>query len=178
MKPILYLLLLVFIGCGEGSSKNVDSKKKKVVADLTVSRAQSWIQFLVDNYKSDYDTATSESSRDSIGNLYYRKIYEFLANHYIDSIKVHVDTVLVTKKSIVNSFHCTSEIVFRSELRFPYPRDKKADTLFNHMKSFRVNSDTMTNFCFSGDLDLWAPNDTSIILKILAFPCPQLLPRE
>jgi hypothetical protein len=186
MRLIFFLLLLVFIGCAENGNNTSNSKGRKVVADTTVSRAESWIKLLVDKYKSDYDTATSESSRDSIGNLYYRKIYDFLANHYINSIKVHVDTVLVTKHSIINRFHCTPEIVFRSEMRFPdlgnrkedFLYNKRVDSLYKYLRSFRVGSDTMINFCFSGDLDLWSPKDSTIILKILAFPCPQLMPRE
>lgn len=178
MRIILSFLILAFLSCDESNNKKVDSKKKTVVADLTVSRAQKGIQFLVDDYKSNYDTATSESSRDSIGNKYYRKIYDFLANHYLDSIKVQVDTMLVTNDTIINCFSITPEIQFKSKFRFPNPRDKTADTLFNYLKNFRVGSSTMTDFCFSGNLELWAPRDTTIILKILAFPCPRLMPRE
>ncbi len=177
MKSIFCLLLLFFIGCSEGN-KRTKSERKKVIPNLNDSRAQSWIQFLVDNYKSDYDTATTENSRDSLGRLYYDKIYDFLANHYIDSIKVHVDTVLVTEKSIITSFHCTPEIVFRAELGFPSPRDKKSDTLFNFMKGLRVGSDTMVDFCYFGNHEIYAPTNNMAVLKIFAFPCQQLLPRE
>lgn len=177
MKLIFCVCLLFLIGCSEQNRK-ANNNRKKVIPDLSVSRAQSWIQFLVDNYKNDYDTATTENSRDSIGSLYYNKIYDFLANHYIDSIKVHVDTVLVSKRKIVTSFHCTPEIVFRSELGFPFPRDKKSDTLYNFMKGLKVGSDTMINFCYFGNHELYAPIKNMTVLKIFAFPCQQLLPRE
>jgi len=61
------------------------------------------------------------------------KFYELLSNIYIDSIRVHVDSVIVNNLTVTTAFHGNNEIFFRSCLTFLKEMDPRQDTLFRFM---------------------------------------------
>jgi hypothetical protein len=119
------------------------------------------------------------NKRDSIRYKYAYKFYDLLSNIYIDSIRVHVDSVKIDSLTIIVKSHCNQEIAFESSLTFMQKMDSTQELLFKFMKGLKPGMDTMLNFDYMGDHHVRLPNsvDTPII-KIYAFPSPIWLPKK
>ena len=169
---ILPLLLLVFVF----SCSTNDKDKKK---EIPISRAQKGLQFFIDSYKKEYQLANSDSLKDSVVRKYNLKIYDYLANIYIDSIRVHLDSVIVKDLTVTTKSHCNEDIAFQYSLTFLKSMDKNQDSVFRFMKGLVQGTDTTINFSYMGSHELNDPLDQSTpTLKIFAFPSPQLMKRE
>src|SRR5204863_2019976 len=117
--------------------------------------------------------------RDSIRYKYAYKFYDLLSNIYIDSIRVHVDSVIVDNLTVITAFHCNNEIAFRSSLTFLQKMDSRQDSLFKFMKGLKPGLDTTINFAYMGNHEVRLPNSNGTpIIKILAFPSPIWMPKK
>jgi hypothetical protein len=117
--------------------------------------------------------------QDSTRIKYAYKFYDLLSNIYIDSIRVHIDTVMVHNLTVVTAFHCNNEIAFRGSLTFLEKMDPREDSLFRFMKGLKPGLDTIVNFAYAGNHQVRLPNSNGIpIIKIFAFPTPIWLPKK
>ena len=97
-------------------------------------------------------------------------IFRPFVNNYIDSIRVHVDSVIVDGFSVKTKFHYKKEISFQYTLRFKKDMPSNMDSLFIFMKGLQPGTDTMVNFHYTGHR-LNDPFDTSqATLTVYAFP--------
>lgn len=143
------------------------------------SFAQRQIQSLVDTFKLEAGQEKDLNKQDSIRNQYAYKFYDLLSNIYIDSIRVHVDSVIVDKLTVTAAFHCNNEISFKYSLTFLKKMDPRQDTLFSFMKGLKPGIDTMVNFAYMGNHRVGLPNSGGTpIIKIFAFPTPIWLPKK
>ncbi|MFZ1799794.1 MAG: hypothetical protein WAU24_08005 [Chitinophagaceae bacterium] len=165
MKYFPLLFLLFVYSC---STKNHDDE-----ITSQISRAQSGLQNLVDSFKTEYKLANSDFLKDSVIGKYNLKIYDYLANIYIDSIRVHIDSVIVNGLTITTKSHCNNDIAFQYSLTFLKSMNKNQDSVFRFMKGLIPGTDTTINFSFMGSFVLNDPIDKSTpTLKIFAFPSP------
>lgn len=170
MKSFLPFLLLLFIGCQ-------DKKSSENLRPL--SRAQKGIQNIVDSFKIDYSNAISEVLKDSTIDKYNRKIFYFLSSNDIDSIRVHVDSVISKDLNITTKFHSNQDMSFQYTMVFKREMNERWDTIYNFMKNLKVGSDTLVNFIYMGSHQLTDPTDArQPTLKIFAFPVPELHRQE
>jgi hypothetical protein len=153
--------------------------KKDTAKIVTSSIAQRQIQYLVDSFKLVIGQEKDLNKQDSIRYKFAYKFYDLLSNIYIDSIRVHVDSVIVDNLTVTTAFHCNNEIFFRSSLTFLKKMDPRQDTLFRFMKSLKPGLDTIVNFAYLGNHQVRLPNSNRIpIIKIFAYPFPIWLPKK
>lgn len=147
--------------------------KKDSAKKVLSSIAQRQIQYLVDSFKLTVGSDMGPNKQDSIRIKYDHKFYELLSNIYIDSIRVHVDSVIIDNLTVTTAFHCNNEISFRSSVTFLQKMDSKQDSLFKFMKGLKPGLDTMINFAYMGNHEVRLPNSNGrSIIKIFAFPIP------
>jgi hypothetical protein len=154
-------------------------RKKDTAKTVSPSIAQRQIQYLVDTFKLEVGREKDADKQDSIRIKCAYKFYDLLSNIYIDSIRVHVDSVIVNNLTVTTAFHCNNEIAFRYSLTFLKDMDPRQDTLFWFMKGLKPGRDTMVNFAYMGNHQVRLPNsDGTPIIKIFAFPFPIWLPKK
>jgi hypothetical protein len=153
--------------------------KKDTTKTVSSSIAQKQIQYLVNTFKLEVGQEKDADKQDSIRIKYAYKFYDLLSNIYIDSIRVHVDSVIVDNLTVTTTFHCNNEIAFKYSLTFLKKMDARQDTLFKFMKGLKPGSDTMVNFAYMGNHQVRLPNsDGTPIIKIFAFPTPIWLSKK
>jgi hypothetical protein len=152
MKTILTVVILIAAGCSDHKNKMADA--------LHHSKAESAIINLVDNFKSDYASAGSASAKDSVITSYHEKTENFLAKHYLNHMRVHVDSVVIKNLTIVTRFHAGKNLVFASSMEFRKHMPKVEDSLYQFMKGLRQGSDTNIDFMYIGKFELHRPDDT------------------
>lgn len=153
--------------------------KKDTSKIISSSIAQRQIQYLVDTFKLEVGQEKDMDKQDSTRIKYAYKFYDLLSNIYIDSIRVHIDTVMVHNLTVVTAFHCNNEIAFRGSLTFLEKMDPREDSLFRFMKGLKPGLDTIVNFAYAGNHQVRLPNSNGIpIIKIFAFPTPIWLPKK
>jgi hypothetical protein len=153
--------------------------KKDITKKVSSSIAQRQIQYLVDTFKLEVGKEQDAEKKDSIRVKYAYKFYDLLSNIYIDSLRVHVDTIIVDSLSVTAAFHCNNEIAFKYSLIFLENMDPRQDTLFRFMKGLKPGQDTMVNFAYMGSHQVRLPNSGETpVIKIFAFPTPVWLPKK
>jgi hypothetical protein len=158
------------------SCRQPDKDTTKMVSS---SIAQRQIQHLVDTFKLEVGQEKDVDEQDSIRIKYAYKFYDLLSNIYIDSVRVHIDSIIVDSLTLTTAFHCNDEIAFRSSLAFQKQMDPRQDTLFRFMKGLKPGLDTMVNFAYTGNHQVRLPNSEGTpIIKIFAFPTPIWLPTK
>ncbi len=166
----IFIFSLLF-SCSQ-STKNSESK-------ISYSKAQRQIQYLVDKFKADVQQEKDFNKQDSVRYKYAYNFYDLLSNIYIDSIRVHVDSVKIDHLTIIIKSHCNKEIAFESSLTFLPKMDSTQDLLFRFMKGLKSGMDTMVNFDYLGDHHIRLPNSNdTLIVKIFAYPSPIWLPKK
>jgi len=153
--------------------------KKDTTKIVSSSIAQRQIQYLVDIFKLEVGQEKVLNKQDSIRYKYAHKFYDLLSNIYIDSIRVHVDSVIVDNLAVTTVFHCNNEVAFKYSLIFLKKMDPRQDTLFRFMKGLKPGLDTMVNFAYMGNHQVRLPNSNGTpIIKIFAYPFPIWLPKK
>ena len=146
-------------------------KKEKDSADLHLSKTEAGLKKLVDSFKLEYQNAKTNILIDSTTNKYNVKNFNYLSTNNIDSINVHVDTVIINDLTVTTKFHSKENIAFQYGLTFTKPLTKYFDSLFNFMSGLKIGTDTTINFSYMGSHQLGDPNDTLLpTLKIFAIP--------
>lgn len=174
LKTIKYFLILFVLFVYSCSSKK---HNEEIIPQI--SRAQKGLQNLVDSFKYEYKLANNDFLKDSVTRKYNLAIYDYLANIYIDSIRVHIDSVIENGLTITTKSHCNSDIAFQYSLTFLKNMNKSQDSLFSFMKGLIPGTDRVIDFSYMGSHELNDPLDKSTpTLKIFAFPSPQLMKRE
>src|SRR5882757_2889743 len=147
MKMIFAILIIIAAGCSD--NKNQDGSHH--------SRAESAINILVDSFKSDYASATSIQAKDAVMSSYQRKTDEFLTSHYLNHMRVHIDSVVINHQMIETRFHSGNNLVFRSSIEFRKQMRKVEDSLYQFMKRLRPGTDTNIDFMYIGKFELHRP---------------------
>jgi hypothetical protein len=157
-------------------------KPKKANPDTnnTLPKAQIQIQELINEFKSSVKDVKDLKLKDSIRIQYSVRIFDLLSSIYLDSIKVHIDTVVIDNLTVTTKSHCNNEIVFSGSLTFFKKMDPRADSFFIFMKGLQPGADTTVNFIYNGSHKLRVPSNTGEpILEISAFPAPiWMLPKN
>ena len=170
MKRILTFFILSLIAC---------NNREPFEVTRPVSQGQKGIQHIVDSFKLEYSNSISGVLKDSTIDKYNLKLFDFLSSNYIDSIQVHVDTVVIKDLSILTKFHANQDIAFQYTMNFQKEMNSTWDSTYNFMKNLKIGSDTIVNFSYMGSHQLFDPNDqTQPTLKIFAFPIPKLHRQE
>jgi hypothetical protein len=167
----IFISLICLVSCNQ---------PEKVTGKIvTSSIAQRQIQYLVDTFKIEVGQEKDSDKQDSIRIKYEYKFYDLLSNIYIDSVRVHVDSVIVDSLTVTTTFHCNNEIAFKYSLTFFKKMDPRQDTVFRFMKGLTPGLDTMVNFAYMGSHQVRLPNsDGTPIIRIFAFPMPVWLPKK
>ena len=167
----IFFFLVCFASCMQ-PKKSLDKK-------VFFSIAQRQIQYLVDTFKLVIEQEKNLNIQDSIRYKFAYNFYDLLSNIYIDSIRVHIDSVVVENLTVTTAFHCNNEIYFRSSLTFLKKMDPRQDTLFRFMKGLKPGFDTIVNFAYMGNHEVRLPNlNGTPIIKIFAYPFPIWLPKK
>jgi hypothetical protein len=130
------------------------------------------IQAIIDSFKVEYNS-TPPKTRDSTLGKFNKKIYDYLSYHFLDSIRVRVDTVIVDGWTVTTKFHFNPNIAFQYGLTFKKGMDAHFDTLFRFMKGLPIGVDTTVTFTYmAAHLLNPHPNPLSPTLTLYAIPSP------
>ncbi len=164
MRLIYFLTLVALLGC-------VDKKKGTDSPELHLSKIEVDLKKLIDSYKLEYQAAGTSILKDSTTTKYNLKIFNYLSANNIDSINVHVDTVITNDLTVTTKFHNKENVAFQYGLTFTKPMTKYFDSLFNFMTGLKVGTDTTISFSYMGSHQLGDPSDTLLpALTIFAIP--------
>jgi hypothetical protein len=152
MKKVFAIIILIAAGCSDHQNKKADASHH--------SRAESAINNLVDSFKSDYASATSNQAKDAVMSIYQAKTDKFLSGHYLNHMRVHVDSVVINHLTIDTRFHAGKNLVFASSMEFRKHMPKVEDSLYQFMKGLRQGTDTNIDFMYIGKFELHRPDDT------------------
>ena len=154
-------MFIVAAGCSDNKNKD----------GLHHARSESAINILVDRFKSDYASATSIKARDSVMSSYQTKTDEFLSSHYLNHMRVHIDSVVINQRTIDTKFHAGKSLVFISSIEFRKHKLRVEDSLYQFMKGLRQGTDTNIDFMYIGKFELHRPDDTlHPVLIVNAYP--------
>ena len=124
------------------------------------SGAESAINDLVDSFRSDYASAASATAKDAVMASYHEKTDKFLTKHYLNHMRVHVDSVVIRNLTIDTRFHAGKNLVFTSSMEFRKHMPKVEDSLYQFMKGLRQGTDTNIDFMYIGKFELHRPDDS------------------
>jgi len=115
---------------------------------------------LVDSFKSEYASAKSATAKDVVMSNYKKKTDNYLSGHYLNHMRVHVDSVIIHNLTIDTRFHAGKELMFTSSMEFRKQMPKVEDSLYHFMKSLRQGIDTNIDFMYIGKFELHRPDDS------------------
>ncbi|HEY2349406.1 MAG TPA: hypothetical protein VGH64_10330 [Puia sp.] len=162
MKRLLAMVILIAGGCSDHNDKQSVTYHE---------RRKSAINILVDSFKSQYMSAASKPAKDSVLSDYQEKIEKFLSAHYLNHIRVHIDSVINKNLTIDTKFHAGVDLVFMSSIEFHKRMPRKEDSFYQFMKNLKVNTDTNIDFMYIGKFELHPPPDSSKpVLIVNAYP--------
>jgi hypothetical protein len=163
MRSLLALILLLLIGCS--------AKHEKIAEKAPEPRSLVTIETLLDSFNVEYKSVSSEAKKELVRKKYQHEIDNFLLDHYINHIPVHVDSVRVENLIITTRFHTNKNIVFRSSLTFRRPMPPKEDSLFSFMKGLKPSTDVSIDFAYTGICQLnYSSDSMKPPLIIFAYP--------
>lgn len=138
-----------------------------------ISTAQKTLFNILDSFKTEYSSANSTGLKESVINKWQLRLHTFVRYSYIDSIDVHVDSVIVNGWKVTTQFHCGRDIEFRCGLTFKESMNQNEESQYRFMKGLRRGTDTIVNFNYINWPEINNPNNTSMpIFRIYAFPSP------
>jgi hypothetical protein len=171
MTRFLYFLSISFFILGCSNHK----KNGAAQSDKPLSKTHQQLDSLCSAYQRDYNNADN-NSKNLIVTQYHHLLDNFLMDSLhggIDSIRVTVDSVKQDDLTITTAFHTNNRIAFKYGLKFEKDIRSDWDSLYNFMKSLKVNSDTTLGFIYFGAHEINDPGDTSIpVFRFFAFPIP------
>ncbi len=163
MKRIFAILFIVTAGCS--------NHENKIPSASHNSKAESAIDEIVDSFRSDYASAASTSAKDAVMSNYKVKTEKFLSGHYLNHMRVHVDSVVIHDLTIDTKFHTGKNLMFTSSMEFRRHMPKTEDSLYQFMKSLRQGTDTNIDFMYIGKFELHRPDDSlHPVLMVNAYP--------
>ena len=164
MKIFIFLSLIFLNSCsGKPINKLSDTVKP--------SKAQSYLNNLQDSLKSEY-TAAPETIKMEILDKYHERLQQYLMSHSIDSIKVHIDEVVIKGRTITTKSHFNS-IEFKYGLTFEDNMSPGTDPIYEFMKGLKAGNDTIISFSFTGACQINKPDNINIsTFRIFAIPIP------
>lgn len=163
MKRGFDIIFIVTAACSD--------HENKLPAGSHPSKAEFTLNNLVDSFKSDFASATSTTSREAVISDYKTKTEKFLSGHYLNHMRVHVDSVIIHHLTINTRFHAGENLMFTSSMEFRRPMPKVEDSLYHFMKSLKQGSDTNIDFMYIGKFELHRPDDSlHPVLMVNAYP--------
>jgi hypothetical protein len=151
MKWIPAILILIAAGCSDHNNREASPHRV---------RNESAINLIVDNFVSDYESAKSPAAKDSVMTVYRKKTDDFLLDHALNHMRVHVDSVIVKHLTIDTKFHAGKNLVFYSSMEFHKHMPRVEDSLFQLMKNLKQGTDTNLDFIYIGKFELHRPDDS------------------
>ncbi|MFL5809913.1 MAG: hypothetical protein ACJ749_10365 [Flavisolibacter sp.] len=152
MKRIFAILIVMAAGCSNHKNSREETEHH--------SRAETAITDLVDSFRSQYTAAPSDVARESVFSSYKAKTERFLSDHYLNHMRVHVDSIIINHLTVDTRFHAGKNVVFTSSMEFRKRMPKREDSLFRFMKNLRPGTDTNIDFIYIGKFELHPPNDS------------------
>jgi hypothetical protein len=163
MKAVFAFLIAVAAGCSDQQNDNPEKVHR--------SHAQASLENLVDSFKTEYNAASSQTGKEEITSRFRKKIDNFLSTHYLNHMRVHVDSVVTDRLTIFTRFHTKENLIFRSSMEFRKPMPPKEADLYRFMQGLKTNKDTSIDFGYAGKYELNSPGEASQpALIIWAFP--------
>lgn len=144
-------MILIVAGCSDHNNNDAASHH---------IRNESAINNLVDNFESDYAAAKTAVAKDSVMSVYRKKTDNFLSDHSLDHMRVHVDSVIVKHLTIDTKFHAGKNVVFYSSIEFHKHMPRVEDSLFQLMKNLKQGTDTNIDFIYIDKFELHRPDDS------------------
>ncbi len=163
MKTVFALLIAVAAGCSD--------QKNDIAEKAHRSHAQASLENLVDSFKTEYNATSSQAGKETVRSRFSEKIDHFLSTHYLNHMRVHVDSVVADRLTINTRFHTKENLAFRSSMEFKKPMPPREADLYRFMQSLKTNTDTSIDFEYVGKYELNYPDESSQpALIIWAFP--------
>lgn len=158
MKWLFVLLILFLAGCRD---KN----------ETSVSRDQAAIENMADSFVNEYTSVTAGTAKDLVLKKYQSKIGSYLPDHYMNHIRVHVDSMQIDSTKVFMKFHSSNNVEFIGSLAFLKHMPHREDSLFHFMEHLKPGTDTSLDFVYLGKMELNPPSDsTKPVLLIHALP--------
>ena len=160
MKWIPAIIILISAGCTDHNSNGSNHPGN-----------ESAINNLVDHYVSDYASATTPAAKDSVMSVYHHKTENFLSDHSLNHMRVHIDSVIVNDLNIATKFHAGKNLVFYSSMEFNRQMPKVERALSELMKNLKPGTDTNIDFIYISKFELHRPEDSlKPALSVNAYP--------
>ena len=121
MKRIFAIVIVIAAGCSDHKNKEAGASHH--------SKAESALNILVDSFKSDYASASSAKAKDAVISSYQVKTENFLSGHYLNHMRVHVDSIIIKNLTIDTRFHAGKNLIFTSSMEFRKHMPKVEDSL-------------------------------------------------
>ncbi len=158
MKLLSALLIIFLAGC---RGKN----------GYSISGDQKAIEDMADSFAAEYKVTPTESGKNSVVQNYHTKIGSYLLDHYMNHIRVRVDSMRVDSMNIFMRFHSSKNIAFSGSLTLSKHMPHKENSLLHFMESLKPGTDTAFDFVYMGKIELNPGNDSSKpVLLINALP--------
>jgi hypothetical protein len=146
-------------------------KHDNIYENAPLPRSLGTIETLMDSFNKQYKSVPSGTEKELVHKKYHLEIDNYLLGHYMNHIRVHVDSVRVHDLIITTRFHSDKNIVFTSSVTFRKPMPPKEDSLFSFMKGLKPGTDVSIDFAYMSNCILNYPSDsTGPTLIISAYP--------
>ena len=131
MKTVFAFLIAVAAGCSDKQNDNAEKVHR--------SHAQASLENLVDSFKTEYNSTSSRTGKEKVTFRFRTKIDHFLSTHYLNHMRVHVDSVVSNHLTIVTQFHTKENLSFRSAMEFRKPMPPKEADLYRFMQNLKTS---------------------------------------
>ena len=163
MKTVFAFLIAVAAGCSDQQNDIAEKAHR--------SHAQASLENLVDSFKTEYSATSPQAGKEIVRSRFSEKIDHFLSTHYLNHMRVHVDSVVADRLTIITRFHTKENVAFRSSMEFKKPMPPREADLYRFMQGLKMNTDTSIDFGYMGKYELNYPGESSQpALIISAFP--------
>src|ERR1700742_1710308 len=123
----IFSFLFILAGCSSGSNPSGLVTREKI------SKSQLSLSELKDSMISEYRSAKSQMERQEILEKYHQRLEDYLIHYPMDSMKVTIDEVLASGRTIRTKSHY-KEIQFEYGLTFNSNMSPRIDSIYKFME--------------------------------------------
>ncbi len=135
-----------------------------------MSKDQNAIENMADSFAAEYRSVPAESEKDAVVKTYHTKIGNYLLDHYLNHIRVSIDSIRADSSGIYMRFHSSKNVAYSGFLTLSKHMPHKENSLLHFMEGLKPGTDTSLDFVYMGEIEL-NPNDSSKpVLLIHALP--------
>jgi hypothetical protein len=158
MRLISVLLMLMLAACRDEKSHSI-------------SGDQNAVENMADSFVAEYRSVSSDSGKDAVLKAYNNKIGNYLLDHYLNHIRVNIDSVRTDSSGIFMRFHSSKNVAFSGFLALSKNMPHRENSLLHFMEGLKPGTDTSFDFVYMGKIELNPATDSSKpVLLIHALP--------